>query len=113
MAASYSKKEGEEVGGFTTTPMPLTTGHFISCLKSKDLLQSVSDQYTQGKKIPEQISRTLQHTLYLCDANFCLNILQPLLQDGYQSSRWDNCAIDASLMYVALKTKGKGTVLEP
>lgn len=95
--------------------MPLTTGHFLIIQLFKiegPSTVSVRSIHT-GEKIPEQISRTLQHTLYLCDANFCLNILQPLLQDGYQSSRWDNCAIDASLMYVALKTKGKGTVLEP
>lgn len=42
---------------------------------------------------------------HLGNAGFHLDVLQPFLDDSYESSRRDECAINARLMNVALLTK--------
>ena len=51
--------------------------------------------------------------MYLSDADFCLYILQSLLKDRNESSRWNGRPVDARLVYVALETEREGTVLKP
>ena len=55
----------------------------------------------------------LHANTYLSDADFCLYILQSLLKDRNESSRWNGCPVDARLVYMALETEREGTVLKP
>ena len=51
--------------------------------------------------------------LYLSDADFSLYILQSLLKDRNESSRWNGGPVDTRLVYVALETEREGAVLKP
>ena len=54
----------------------------------------------------------LELPTYLCNADFCLHILQSLLEHSNESPRWNGRPIDTGLVNMCLQTKRERGMLK-